>query len=103
MRALLIAKRSGREARITCLNQLRHLGFCAPDELRECFRGLPRDQLADVAAALRPRSDSDPVTYATNGHADHPCQSAQVTRACWRSSAGATSRTISKKADGVEA
>jgi transposase len=65
MRALLIAKRSGREARITCLNQLRHLGFCAPDELRERFRGMPRDQLADVAAALRPRSDSDPVTYAT--------------------------------------
>ncbi|HZA85978.1 MAG TPA: transposase, partial [Acidimicrobiales bacterium] len=65
MRALLIAKRSGREARITCLNQLRHLGFCAPDELRERFRGVPRDQLADVAAALRPRSDSDPVTYAT--------------------------------------
>jgi hypothetical protein len=65
MRALLIAKRSGREARITCLNQLRHLGFCAPDELRERFRDVPRDQLADVAAALRPRSDSDPVTYAT--------------------------------------
>ena len=65
MRALLIAKRSGRETRITCLNQLRHLGFCAPDELRERFRGVPRDQLADVAAALRPRTDSDPVTYAT--------------------------------------
>ena len=65
MRALLIAKRSGREARITCLNQLRHLGFCAPDELRERFRGVPRDQLAAVAAALRPRTDSDPVTYAT--------------------------------------
>jgi hypothetical protein len=28
MRSLLIAKRSGREARISCLNQLRHLGFC---------------------------------------------------------------------------
>lgn len=65
MRALLIAKRSGREARITCLNQLRHLGFSAPDELRERFRGVPRTQLADVAAALRPRLDSDPVTYAT--------------------------------------
>jgi transposase len=65
MRALLIAKRSGREARITCLNQLRHLGFCAPDELRERFRGVPRDQLTDVAAALRPRTDRDPVTYAT--------------------------------------
>jgi transposase len=33
MRALLIAKRSGREARISCLNQLRHLGFCGPDDL----------------------------------------------------------------------
>lgn len=65
MRALLIAKRSGREARITCLNQLRHLGFSAPDELRERFRDVPRTQLADVAAALRPRLDSDPVTYAT--------------------------------------
>jgi transposase len=30
MRALLIAKRSGREARITCLNQIRHLGFHRP-------------------------------------------------------------------------
>jgi transposase len=65
MRALLITKRSGREARITCLNQLRHLGFSAPDELREGFRGVPRTQLADVAAALRPRLNSDPVTYAT--------------------------------------
>jgi transposase len=41
------------------------LGFCAPDELRERFRGVPRDQLADAATALRPRTDSDPVTYAT--------------------------------------
>jgi transposase len=30
MRALLVAKRSGRETRITCLNQIRHLGFTAP-------------------------------------------------------------------------
>jgi hypothetical protein len=37
MRALLIAKRSGREARITCLNQIRHLGFTAAAELRERF------------------------------------------------------------------
>ena len=65
MRALLVAKRSGREARITCLNQLRHLGFCAPDALRERFRGVPRARLAEAAAALRPRADSDPVLYAT--------------------------------------
>ena len=65
MRALLIAKRSAREARITCLNQIRHLGFCGPEELRERFRGVPRSALAERAAALRPRPDSDIVTYAT--------------------------------------
>src|SRR4029453_5606786 len=30
IRALLVAIRSGRDSRIKCLNQLRHLGFCAP-------------------------------------------------------------------------
>jgi transposase len=34
MRVLLVAYRSGQETRGRCLNQLRHLGFCAPDELR---------------------------------------------------------------------
>jgi transposase len=65
MRSLLIAKRSGREARIRCLNQLRHLGFCGPDDLREAFRGVPRKALATRAAGLRPRAGSDDVTYAT--------------------------------------
>lgn len=65
MRALLIAKRSGREARITCLNQVRHLGFTAPDELRERFGRVSRGRLAAQAAALRPRPDSDAVIYAT--------------------------------------
>src|SRR5207244_7846229 len=57
MRALLVAKRSARDARITMLNQIRHLGFTAPDQLRERFRGVPRGSLADEAAALRPRAD----------------------------------------------
>jgi len=65
MRVLLIAKRSGRDTRIACLNQLRHLGFTAPDELREQFRGVPKTRLADLAAGLRPRRDSDPVVHAT--------------------------------------
>jgi transposase len=65
MRALLIAKRSGREARITCLNQIRHLSFTAPDQLREQFGRLPRTALAAHAAALRPRPDTDVVIYAT--------------------------------------
>ncbi len=65
MRALLIARRSGRSARIACLNQIRHLGFCGPDELRDQFRGVSRKTLAARAAALRPRADGDAVMYAT--------------------------------------
>ena len=44
IRVLLIAYRSGRDTRITCLNQLRHLGFTAPDDLRERFRAVTVDQ-----------------------------------------------------------
>jgi transposase len=65
IRALLIAKRAGRETRIACLNQIRHLGFCAPDDLRERLRDLPRSQVAGVAAALRPQAGTEPVAYAT--------------------------------------
>jgi transposase len=65
IRALLVAHRSGRDARIKCLNQLRHLGFCAPDDLRERFRGIPVGNLAEAAAAMRLNSNGDPVVYAT--------------------------------------
>ena len=64
IRALLIAKRSARDTRIMCLNQIRHLGFTAPDELRERLRGVSRRRLAHTAAGLRP-SGTDPVVYAT--------------------------------------
>src|ERR687898_667163 len=65
MRALLIAKRSGREARISCLNQLRRLGFWGPDDLREAFRGVPRTALGARAAALGPGVGGDDVAHAT--------------------------------------
>jgi transposase len=65
IRTLLVAYRSGREARTKCLNQLRHLGFCAPDELRERFRGVTVVGLAREAASLRPNPDGDAVLYAT--------------------------------------
>ena len=65
MRVLLIAKRSAREERIRCLNQIRHLGFCAPDELRQRLTGVPRSRLASVAAGLRPGSGSDLVVFST--------------------------------------
>ncbi len=65
IRVLMIAFRSGRESRTKCLNQLRHLGFCAPDDLRERFRDVTVDTLARTAAALRPNPAGDPVVYAT--------------------------------------
>jgi len=43
IRALLVARRSGRNVRIKYLNQIRHLGFTAPDELRERLRDVPTD------------------------------------------------------------
>ncbi len=65
IRALLVAKRSGRSTRTQSLNQLRHLGFCAPDQLRQRFHGLTAAQLASDAAALRPGRGTDPVVFAT--------------------------------------
>jgi transposase len=65
IRALVVAKRSTRSTKIKTLNQIRHLGFTAPDELRERFRGVSRFHLGATAAALRPRTGSDPVIYAT--------------------------------------
>ena len=65
IRVLLVAYRSGRDTRTKCLNQLRHLGFCGPDELRERFRGATVGVLAESAAALRPNPNGDPVMYAT--------------------------------------
>jgi transposase len=64
IRALLIAKRSARDTRIMCLNQIRHLGFTAPDELRERLRGVSRARLARTAAALRPTIGGDVVMRA---------------------------------------
>jgi transposase len=59
IRALLVAQRSGRQARARCLNQIRHLGFTSPDSLREQFRDVSKAHLAERAAALRPRANSD--------------------------------------------
>ena len=47
------------------MNQIRHLGFTAPDELRERLAGVSRKDLAATAAALRPREGGDQVAFAT--------------------------------------
>jgi transposase len=65
MRALVVAKRSARQARISYLNQIRHLGYTAPDDLRERFRHVAPKALAAAAAGLRPQPAGDPVLHAT--------------------------------------
>jgi transposase len=66
MRVLLVARRSARQQRIQTLNQLRHLVFCAPEEIRVRFKDRPKTGLVSEAANMRPRKGSDPVTYTTN-------------------------------------
>jgi transposase len=65
IRALSVVKRSCREERIRTKNQIRHLAFCAPDELREATKSLSRSRLAAETARWRPRPGADPVLFAT--------------------------------------
>ena len=65
IRALLVARRSAQATRITTVNQIRHLGFTAPDEIRLCLKGVSRRRIAKVAASMRPKVGRDPVNFAT--------------------------------------
>jgi transposase len=65
IRALVVAKRSARDQKIATINQIRHLGFTAPEEIRQSLQGVSRRLIAKKAAALRPREETDPVVFAT--------------------------------------
>jgi len=65
IRILLVARRSARSQRIETLNQLRHLVFTGPDEIRSRFKDRPKTGLVTDVARLRPRKGSDPVLYTT--------------------------------------
>ncbi len=65
IRALMVAKRSAKSSRIKAMNQIRHLGFNAPDEIRQALHGVSRELLAKKAAAMRPRAGQEPVVFAT--------------------------------------
>ena len=47
------------------MTQIRHLGFCAPDKLRERLDGVSAIMLGRTAAELRPGPDDDLIVYAT--------------------------------------
>ena len=65
IRTLLVARRSARSMRIATMNQIRHLGFTALDEIRLALKGVSRVLIARTAAAMRPREGSDAVVFAT--------------------------------------
>jgi transposase len=66
IRVLLVARRSARAQRIATLNQLRHLVFTAPDEIRVRFKDRYKTGLVSEAAAMRPRKGNDPIVFTTN-------------------------------------
>jgi len=65
IRALLVAKRSAREARLRALHQMRQLSYTGPDQLRSRLKGLSITELVAATAAMRTRASGDPVVYAT--------------------------------------
>ncbi len=65
IRILMVARRSARSQRIETLNQLRHLVFTGPEEVRARFKDRYKTGLVTEVAKLRPRKGSDPVLYTT--------------------------------------
>jgi transposase len=65
IRVLLVARRSARSQRIETLNQLRHLVFTGPEEVRSRFKDRYKTGLVTEVAKLRPHKGSDPVLYTT--------------------------------------
>jgi transposase len=65
IRALVVAKRSAKSSKIAALNQIRHLGFTAPEQIRQPLQGLTAKMVARQAARMRPRAGADSVIHAT--------------------------------------
>jgi transposase len=65
IRAVVVAKRSARDTKIKTLNQIRHLGFTAPEEIRQPLAGLTARMVAKKAAMMRPNPGGEPVVFAT--------------------------------------
>jgi len=57
IRALDVAKRSSRSTKIQTLNQIRHLGFTAAEELRSRLKGISRQRLGAGSCFLSPSNE----------------------------------------------
>ena len=66
IRVLTVARRSATGEWCAIVNQIRHIVFCAPDEIRARFLGMSPNTLVNTVAALKPRrSDDDVVRFTT--------------------------------------
>ncbi|MGA8296799.1 MAG: IS110 family transposase [Acidimicrobiales bacterium] len=65
IRALLVAKRSGRRARTQALIQMRNLVVSSPEELHNRLTGLTIYRLVSACSRLRPERSFDPVVVMT--------------------------------------
>lgn len=65
IRVLQIARRSAVEERIQILNQMRHICFCADDEIRDRFHAMSPRMTITEAANLRPRKNTDDIVRYT--------------------------------------
>lgn len=65
IRVLSVARRSAATEWIQIINQMRHLCFTAPEEIRRRFDDLSPITLVRTAAGLRPRDTGDVVRYTT--------------------------------------
>ena len=65
IRALVVAKRSARQARVKAIVQMRHLGFTAPDQLHSRLKGLSVTAPVAEGAKLRATTSADTMTAAT--------------------------------------
>jgi transposase len=65
IRVLMVARRSAVDERIQILNQIRHICFCATDEIRTRFEDLSPKALLNATSTLRPRQGDDVVRYTT--------------------------------------
>src|SRR3954451_25127609 len=64
IRNLLVARRSAAESRVKAINQIRHLVYTGPDDLRERSVNVPSWRIATGVAALRVHADVDVVRMA---------------------------------------
>jgi transposase len=61
----MVARRSARSQRIETLNQLRHLIFTGPEDIRVRFKDRYKTGLITEVAKMRPGTGSDPVLFTT--------------------------------------